>query len=121
MYTRGRWRYIKTSPNYVSRRTRFFSYLSQHVRNHIPFAKVRPTISDIHLLTHHAAPGLLSLFLATLPSKLCPIAPSQSQNYKNGPCTGPLLALLSPLSMSQSGSLAGMLCFLMYQLVSDSS
>lgn len=78
-------------------------------------------LSDIHLLTQYAAPGLPSLFLVTLPSKLCPIVLSQSQNCKNGPCTGPLLALLSPLSMSQSGSLAGMLCFLMYQLVSDSS
>ena len=66
-------------------------------------------LSDIHLLTQSAVPGLPSLFLATLPSKLCPIAPSQCQNYRNGPCTGPLLALLSPLSMSQSGSLAGML------------
>ena len=70
----------------------------------------------------YTAPGLLFLFLATLPSKLCPIAPSQSQTYKNGQCTGPLLALLSPLSMPQSGSLVGMLCFYngSTQLVSDS-
>ena len=112
--------YIKTSPNYVSRRTRFFSYY-HHVRYHIPFVKVRPTISQIYLLTQYTVPGLLFLFLAMLPSKLCPIALSQTLNYTNGQCTGPLLALLSPLSMSQSGSLAGMLCFLMYQLASDSS
>ena len=85
--------------------TMMFAIISHLLRSGALF------LSDIHLLTQYTAPGLLFLFLATLPSKLCPIAPSQSQSYKNGPCTGPLLALLSPLSMSQSGSLAGMLYF----------
>jgi hypothetical protein len=109
--------YIKTSPNYVSRETRFlviitmFAIISHLLRSGLLF------LSDVHLLTQYAAPGLLSLYHATLPSKLCPIAPSLNQNYKNGRCTGPLLALLLPLSMSPSGSLAGMFCFLVYQSI----
>lgn len=115
---------IKTSPNYVSTFLELssviitmFAIISHLLRSGALF------ISDIHLLTQYSAPGLLSLSLAMPPSKLCPIAPSQSQNYRNGPCTGPLLALLLPLSMSQSGSLAGILCFLItlrYQPISDS-
>lgn len=61
----------------------------------------------MHFLTQCSAPGSPSFFLPTLPSRLCLLAPSQSQSYKNGPCTGQLLAPLSLLNTSQSGSLAG--------------
>lgn len=104
--------YIKTSPNYVSRRTRFRLLLSPCLQSYPICLGQAYYFSQIYLLTQYTAPGLLFLFPATLPSKLYQIAPSQSQNYKNGPCTGPLLALLLPLSMSQSGSLAGRLGFL---------
>lgn len=95
-----------------------------HVRvNHIPVVKVGPILFQIftHFSnTKYAAPGLLSFFLATLPLKLCPVVPSQSQSYTNGRCTGPLLVLSSRLSTSQSGSLAGIFHFLAYQQASDS-
>ena len=114
--------YIKTSPNYVSRRTRFFSYYHHDVRNHISFAKVRRTISLRYTPSNAIYSAWFAFFIPcyatfkTLSNR--PISESELQKWA---MYWSVIGAFVAFEYVTEWFISWYALFLMYQLVSDSS